>query len=98
VDSQAPSVSGDRVLNKLEGLLSFAAESVGGVVAFIQEYLDSIVNVASIWVWIERPYNIQRTDYSNGLRNALLDFAKLNRNGELQPLLSASIIKFWVEG
>jgi len=57
-----------------------------------------LVNVASIWVWIERPYNIQRTDYSNGLRNALLDFAKLNRNGELQPLLSASIIKFWVEG
>ena len=94
VYSHAPFVSGDRVLNKLEGLLSSAAGTVGGVVAFIQDYLDSLVKVASIWVWIERPYVTQRADYSIGLRNALLDFAKLNRNGELQPLLIASIIRF----
>ena len=94
VYSETAFVSGDRVLNKLDGLLRSASATAGEVAYLVQHYLDSLVQVASIWVWIERPHAVQRNDYSIGLRQALLDFAKLGRTGELQPLLVASIIRF----
>lgn len=87
-------VSGDRVLDKFNNMFRAASAIPAEVSRRIQTYLDSLVQVASVWVWIERPYAVRRPEYGSNTQKALLDFAKLDRRGEIQPLIVASILRF----
>lgn len=87
----SPFKSGERVLEKLGAWLSEKINKPDELAAQISHYLDSLVEVASIWVWVERPFVVSRPEHGPKLHKALLDFAKFGREGELQPLIIASI-------
>jgi len=89
--------SGDRVLDKMAAWLTAEAKAGSRIVDLIERYLDSLVQAASIWVWVERPFSVSRPQYGKELHQALLDFEKLGREGELQPLLVSSIKRFGSE-
>jgi hypothetical protein len=84
--------SGERVLDKLDLWINLHISS--GLSGLVEDYLNSLVQAAEVWVWVERPYIVSRPKYGNELHQALLDFAKLDRDGELQPLIVSSILKF----
>jgi hypothetical protein len=85
--------SGSRVLESLTHEFKGTPGARANVGKFIQEYLDSLRAVAEIWCWVERPYRVQN-QYNSTLHEAILDFAKLGREGELQPLIISAILRF----
>jgi hypothetical protein len=86
--------SSDRVLEKVNDELSEIFKSSKSVAQWIQDYLNSLVEVAETWVVVERPFDSMPTSYGSSLRKALLDFARLDRHGEFQPLIVAAIIRW----
>ncbi|PLZ02832.1 hypothetical protein CY652_07870 [Burkholderia sp. WAC0059] len=83
--------SSDRVLQQVDSALKAVASDGMGVGTWIERYLNTLVEVAEIWVAVERPYERMPKEYGQSLRDALLDFARLGRDGELQPLIVAAI-------
>jgi hypothetical protein len=88
--------SSDRVLEKLNMALDEVLEQGGSILAWIERYLGSLVEVTEAWVAVERPYEVQ-SPYSKAVKQAILNFARLDREGEWQPLIIAALIQ-WGEG
>lgn len=86
--------STDRVLDRLAQWVD--AESAAGtsLSTLVERYLDSLTEVAATWVFVERPFVESRPVLGDAVKKALLDFAKLEREGELQPLLVAGLLRF----
>jgi hypothetical protein len=83
--------SGERVLERLGAWMERPDEDIGKA---IEAYLDSLVKVAQAWVSVERTYEFPRPANEPRLNTALLDFARLGREGALQPLIVAAILAF----
>lgn len=85
--------STDRVLDRLAQWVD--AERAAGInlSTLVERYLDSLTEVAATWVFVERPFVESRPDLGDAVKKALLDFAKLEREGELQPLLIAALLR-----
>lgn len=86
--------SSDHVLDRLGTWLEDSLAQGLHLAEVIEKYLDSLNRVAAMWVFVERPYVCDRPELGPKVRQALLDFAKLGREGELQPLLIAALLKF----
>ncbi|CAG9229821.1 conserved hypothetical protein [Paraburkholderia caribensis] len=86
--------SSDRVLEKVNDDLSEAFQASRSVAHWIQDYLNSLVEVTETWAAVERPFESMPTNYGAPLRKALLDFARLDRHVEFQPLIVAAIIRW----
>lgn len=84
----------DKPLEQIEGALQAASTDEGGVTNWIERYLQELVRVAQIWVTVERPYEKCPARYSEGLKDALLDFARVNREEAMQPLIVAAILRW----
>lgn len=86
--------SGQRVLDCIKLWLTENSESSKKLANAIEKYLNTLVEITETWVWVERPFEASPPrNVSSGVKNALLDFAKLNRDAELQPLIVASIVR-----
>lgn len=86
--------SGDQVLPKVDAWIQAELAAGQPLGALLESYLDSLVEVTSLWVWIERPHAVRRPEFGPAVQQALLDFARLGREGELQPLLVAALKRF----
>ena len=87
--SPTPFKSGERVLERLGAWMDRPDDEVAKA---IETYLDSLVRITEAWVSVERPFDFPRT--GEQLQNALLNFARLGREGEMQPLIVAAILAF----
>lgn len=87
-------VSGDRVLDRIAACLDDLKGEGISIARWIESYLDSLVRACDVWVWLERPYEVQRPSASPELTKAVLSFAKVDREAEHQPLLMAAILRF----
>lgn len=87
--SPTPFKSGERVLERLGTWMDRPDDEVAKA---IETYLDSLVKVAEAWISVERPFDYPRK--GGQLQNALLNFARLGREGEMQPLIVAAILAF----
>lgn len=85
--------SSDRVLDRLAQWVDVEMDSGAKISTLIECYLDSLTEVAATWVFVERPFVESRPDLGDVVKKALLDFAKLEREGELQPLLIAALLR-----
>ena len=85
--------STDRVLDRLAHWVDAESANGASLSTLIEHYLDSLTEVAATWVFVERPFVESRPDLGDAVRKALLDFAKLGREGELQPLLIAVLLR-----
>ena len=85
---------GQRVLARLDETLSEVHDQQGNIVQWIEQYIDSLVEVAEAWVKTERPYEDAVSRSEKKLRDALLGFARLGRETELQPLIVAAIVRW----
>ncbi len=83
--------SGERVRERLGAWMTRPQADVG---RDIEAYLDSLVQVAQAWVSVERPHAFPRPRSEPQLQTALQSFARLGREGELQPLIVAAILAF----
>ncbi len=83
--------SGERVRERLGAWMTRDGADVG---RDIEAYLDSLVQVAQAWVGVERPHAFPRSRTEPQLQTALQSFARLGREGELQPLIIAAILAF----
>ncbi len=86
--------SSDKVLEQFDATLKSVKATGGNIAGWIERYLNTLVEVAEAWVAVERPYEKMPDRYSKKLRDALLDFARLGRDGELQPLIVAAILRW----
>jgi hypothetical protein len=86
--------SDDKPLDQVEQALRAVSENRGDVCKWIENYLHDLVLVAQTWIVVERPYENCPSRFSSSLKSALLDFARLNREGAFQPLIVASIIRW----
>lgn len=86
--------SSDRVLEQLNAALKGVASEKRSITPWIEKYLNTLTEVAETWVAVERPFEKSPTHYSKSLQDALLDFARLGRDGELQPLVVAAILRW----
>lgn len=84
--------SGDRVLEKLNGTLDEVLARQESILGWIEKYLDSLVEVTEAWIAVERPYETS-SRYGKQVRRSLLNFARLDREGELQPLIIAALVR-----
>ena len=90
--------TGQRVLANIEELLIELRDNQQDVGIWIQYYLNSLVEVAEVWIAVERPYELKPNEFfKEKLRNALLSFARLNREAEFQPLIVAAIVRWGTE-
>lgn len=90
--------TGQRVLANIEELLIDLRDNQEDVGGWIQDYLNSLVEVAEVWIAVERPYELKTNEFlKEKLRNALLSFARLNREAEFQPLIVAAIVRWGTE-
>jgi hypothetical protein len=87
-------VSGDRVMDRITACLEELKNDGLAIARWIEAYLDSLVRVCDLWVWLERPYEVQRPSADGELRKAVLSFARVDREAEHQPLLVATILRF----
>lgn len=85
------------VLERVDATLSECHADNQSVAPWIEQYLNSLVEVTEAWVTVERPYAMTPRHYGKSLRQALLGFARLGRDAELQPLIVAAIIR-WGDG
>lgn len=85
--------STDRVLDRLAQWIDAERAAGANLSTLIERYLDSLTEVAATWVFVERPFVGSRSDLGDTVKKALLDFAKLEREGELQPLLIAALLR-----
>lgn len=83
-----------RVLERVDATLSELHAADQGIAPWIEQYLNSLVEVTEAWVSVERPYTMTPSHYGKGLRQALLGFARLGRDAELQPLIVAALIRW----
>lgn len=83
--------SSDHVLDHLEARLWDVHAMPERLCEYICEYLDSLEEVCAEWVKIQRPYNELISPPE--LREALLDFRRLDREGEYEPVLVAAMIR-----
>ncbi|CAJ8263387.1 Protein of uncharacterised function (DUF1524) [Burkholderia pseudomallei] len=86
--------SADKPLDQIEAALQAVSGSEEGITTWIQRYLQDLVRVTQTWVTVERPYEKCPAHYSKGLKDALLDFARVNREGAMQPLIVAAILRW----
>ncbi|WP_322092533.1 DUF262 domain-containing protein [Paraburkholderia bannensis] len=86
--------SSDRVLTEVNSAIDETYSSGKSIAGWIENYLDSLVRVAETWVAVERPYEATPPSWALPLKRALLDFARLGRDGELQPLIVAAILRW----
>lgn len=87
--------TGERVLARLDATLNDLHASACNIAIWIETYLDSLVEVAEVWVAVERPYELKpNVAPGKKLRDALLGFARLGRETELQPLIVAAIVRW----
>jgi hypothetical protein len=86
--------STDKVLEQIEKELLSVVKEKKSVAQWIERYLRDLVRVTETWVAVERPYEKPLTPYGPGLRDALLDFARLDREGAMQPLIVAGILRW----
>lgn len=86
--------SSDRVLAEVNAAIDEAFTEKKSIAGWIECYLNSLVRVAEAWVAVERPYEATSTSYGKNLKRSLLDFARLGRDGELQPLVVAAILRW----
>lgn len=86
--------SSDKVLAKCDGALRELTASGQSRALWIERYLDSLVQVAETWVAVERPYEKMPKNFNKALKQALMDFARLGRDGQLQPLIVAAIVRW----
>ena len=86
--------STEKVLEQVNSTLREVFDGIGSVAKWIEIYLDSLVEVAEVWVAVERPYEAMPRKYAKSLQKSIFDFARLNRDGELQPLIVAAIIRW----
>ncbi|MDD5706563.1 MAG: DUF262 domain-containing HNH endonuclease family protein, partial [Kiritimatiellae bacterium] len=86
--------STEKVLERVNSTLKEVFYKTGSIAKWIERYLDSLVEVAEVWVAVERPYEAMPKKYAKTLQKAMFDFARLNRDGELQPLIVAAIIRW----
>jgi hypothetical protein len=85
--------SSDHVLDKLNTTLHEVLARDGSVLKWIEAYLDSLVEVTEAWIAVERPFDVP-SRYGKQVRQALLNFARLEREGEQQPLIIAALIRW----
>lgn len=85
--------SSDHVLDKLNTTLHEVLARDGSVLKWIEAYLDSLVEVTEAWIAVERPFDVP-SRYGRQVRQALLNFARLEREGEQQPLIIAALIRW----
>jgi hypothetical protein len=85
--------STDRVLNRLEQWVDAEMARGENFSTLVEKYLDSLYEVAAVWVYVERPFVVPYPALGEAIKRALLDFAKLEREGELQPLLVAALLR-----
>jgi hypothetical protein len=86
--------SSDNVLEQIEKEMLSTVKEKKSVAQWIERYLQDLVRVTETWVAVERPYEKPLTQHSTGLRDALLDFARLDREGAMQPLIVAGILRW----
>lgn len=87
-------VSGDKVMDRVTACLEELKGEGLAIARWIETYLDSLVRVCDLWVWLERPFEVQRPSAAADLTKAVLSFAKIDREAEHQPLLLAAILRF----
>ncbi|WP_336235792.1 DUF262 domain-containing HNH endonuclease family protein [Achromobacter dolens] len=86
--------SSDKVLVQFDAALKALTEAGENLVSWIERYLDTLVKVAEIWVAVERPYEKMPHDYAKDLKQALLDFGRLARDAQFQPVIVAAILRW----
>jgi len=85
--------SGQHVLERFNAWMEESTPE-RGVSRCIEDYLTTLVQVAQVWIQVERPYTVGRGIYCEALYKALLDFTKVGRESEMQPLIIAAILKW----
>lgn len=85
--------SSDRVIVSIEEERTKQVGADLSLSEFIKNYLDSLTDVARHWVTLQSPERLP-ADAHPQFRAALHEFHRLDRAGEFEPLIVASILRF----
>lgn len=85
--------SSDRVIDAIDVERQNKVGSADKLTKYIQSYVDSLIDVARLWVNIQDPSRLPQ-ETAPAIRSALNEFHRLGRLAELEPLIVAVMHRF----
>ncbi len=85
--------SSDRVIDAIETERQSEAVTPEALMIYVQSYVDSLIDVAGLWVAIQDPALLPQAA-SSEIRSALNELHRLGRLAELEPLIVAVMKRF----